>query len=63
MSDTVNQQEINQIVWRACDTFRGTVDPPVCFDLTSRRKGHQEAEAAFHETRIPTEEHGSIETM
>ena len=27
MSDTINQQEINQILWRACDTFRGTVDP------------------------------------
>jgi type I restriction enzyme M protein len=23
----VNQQEINEILWRACDTFRGTVDP------------------------------------
>ena len=23
----VSQQEINEILWRACDTFRGTVDP------------------------------------
>jgi type I restriction enzyme M protein len=27
MSDTINQDEINNILWRACDTFRGTVDP------------------------------------
>lgn len=26
MSDKVSQQEINDILWRACDTFRGTVD-------------------------------------
>src|SRR6188474_3104459 len=24
---TISQDEINQIVWRACDTFRGTIDP------------------------------------
>jgi len=23
----INQDEINAILWRACDTFRGTVDP------------------------------------
>ena len=23
----VTQTEINDILWRACDTFRGTVDP------------------------------------
>jgi type I restriction enzyme M protein len=23
----INQSEINDILWRACDTFRGTVDP------------------------------------
>ena len=27
MPDTANQDEINAILWRACDTFRGTVDP------------------------------------
>jgi type I restriction enzyme M protein len=27
MSQTINQDEINGIVWRACDTFRGAVDP------------------------------------
>jgi len=27
MTDTINQDEINGILWRACDTFRGTVDP------------------------------------
>ena len=27
MPETVNQREINEIVWRACDTFRGAVDP------------------------------------
>jgi type I restriction enzyme M protein len=25
--DSVNQDEINAILWRACDTFRGTIDP------------------------------------
>ncbi len=24
---TVSQEEINQVAWRACDTFRGTIDP------------------------------------
>ena len=24
---TVSQSEINNIVWQACDTFRGVVDP------------------------------------
>ncbi len=27
MTDVVNQQEINDTLWRACDTFRGTLDP------------------------------------
>jgi type I restriction enzyme M protein len=27
MPATVNQDEINSILWSACDTFRGTVDP------------------------------------
>lgn len=27
MFDTVNQGEINAILWKACDTFRGTIDP------------------------------------
>ena len=27
MTDQINQDEINAILWRACDTFRGTVDP------------------------------------
>lgn len=26
-SDQINQSEINDILWRACDTFRGTIDP------------------------------------
>ncbi|MFI4874189.1 MAG: type I restriction-modification system subunit M N-terminal domain-containing protein, partial [Blastopirellula sp. JB062] len=26
-SATVSQTEINGILWKACDTFRGTVDP------------------------------------
>lgn len=26
-STTLNQDEINAILWKACDTFRGTVDP------------------------------------
>lgn len=25
--DQINQDEINSILWKACDTFRGTVDP------------------------------------
>ena len=27
MAEEVTQKEINEIVWRACDTFRGAVDP------------------------------------
>lgn len=27
MSKTINQNEINAIIWQACDTFRGVVDP------------------------------------
>lgn len=27
MTDTISQDEINGILWRACDSFRGTVDP------------------------------------
>ena len=27
MNQQINQDEINAILWRACDTFRGTVDP------------------------------------
>lgn len=27
MTDGFNQDEVNSIVWRACDTFRGAVDP------------------------------------
>jgi type I restriction enzyme M protein len=23
---SINQDEINNILWRACDTFRGTID-------------------------------------
>lgn len=26
-TSTINQDEINAVVWRACDTFRGVVDP------------------------------------
>lgn len=32
MSDTINQNQINKAVWRACDTFRGTVDPSIYKD-------------------------------
>jgi type I restriction enzyme M protein len=27
MTSTISQDEINRILWSACDTFRGTVDP------------------------------------
>lgn len=27
MNGQINQDEINSILWKACDTFRGTVDP------------------------------------
>lgn len=27
MSNKISQKEINQIVWKACDTFRGIIDP------------------------------------
>jgi type I restriction enzyme M protein len=26
VADTVNQKEINDVLWRACDTFRGVID-------------------------------------
>ena len=26
MTDNVNQKEINDVLWRACDTFRGVID-------------------------------------
>ena len=29
----INQQEINATVWKACDTFRGTVDPSIYKDF------------------------------
>ncbi len=29
----INQQEINTTVWKACDTFRGTVDPSIYKDF------------------------------
>ena len=32
MSDSVNQKDINQAVWEACDTFRGVVDPSIYKD-------------------------------
>ena len=32
MSDSVDQKEINQAVWEACDTFRGVVDPSIYKD-------------------------------
>lgn len=32
MSDTVDQNKINQSVWEACDTFRGVVDPSIYKD-------------------------------
>src|ERR1041385_687381 len=25
--NTVSQKEINDVLWRACDTFRGVIDP------------------------------------
>jgi type I restriction enzyme M protein len=27
LNNPINQDEINAILWKACDTFRGTVDP------------------------------------
>src|SRR5471030_2400819 len=27
MKKPVNQDEINMVIWKACDTFRGAVDP------------------------------------
>ncbi len=32
MSDNISQDSINKAVWRACDTFRGTVDPSIYKD-------------------------------
>jgi type I restriction enzyme M protein len=32
MNDAVNQKDINQAVWEACDTFRGVVDPSIYKD-------------------------------
>ncbi|GAA3899071.1 hypothetical protein GCM10022228_06970 [Halomonas cibimaris] len=31
-NDTVKQEQINQAIWSACDTFRGTVDPSIYKD-------------------------------
>jgi len=28
----IEQQDINNTVWKACDTFRGTIDPSVYKD-------------------------------
>ena len=33
MSTKITQDEINKVVWNACDTFRGVVDPSQYFDL------------------------------
>lgn len=30
---TINQDDINKAVWKACDTFRGTVDPSIYKDF------------------------------
>jgi type I restriction enzyme M protein len=27
MADSISQDEINNILWKACDTLRGTADP------------------------------------
>ena len=27
MNDSIDQSEINAVAWKACDTFRGVVDP------------------------------------
>lgn len=27
MPTLINQKEVNEILWKACDTFRGTIDP------------------------------------
>ena len=27
MSKKITKNEINQLVWKACDTFRGLIDP------------------------------------
>ena len=30
MTETINQQEINDVLWRACNTFRDTIDATDC---------------------------------
>ena len=37
MANGFNQDEINAIVWKACDTFRGAVDPSEYKNYTSPR--------------------------
>ena len=32
MSDLIEQERINQVVWKACDSFRGVVDPSIYKD-------------------------------
>ena len=27
MENKINQDDINKVVWKACDTFRGVIDP------------------------------------
>jgi hypothetical protein len=43
MSDTITQDEINSILWRAGDTFRSTVDPAEPFLLPLRPMGETTA--------------------
>jgi len=32
MTDPIDSNKINNILWKACDTFRGTVDPSIYKD-------------------------------
>ena len=40
-SDTVSQSEINGILWKACDTFRGAVDRQLMLGEISKVMGKE----------------------
>jgi hypothetical protein len=38
INDQISQDEINNILWKACDTFRGTIDPSEYKNYTNEAK-------------------------
>jgi type I restriction enzyme M protein len=65
MKKPVNQDEINMVIWKACDTFRGAVDPSeyknyiltmlfvkYLSDMWKERQAHYEKQYAGNKQRI-----------